>query len=378
MFGVPLLYAALGPFAKAGVSASRVHGCDLRAIDAALVPVGAGETIHDILQRHHVAFLDLYFAIPYATYLVACFAFAVYMFFRDEAAMRRFTLGFLLLNATAFALYHIVPAAPPWYVHAHGCAIDMGATPSAGPSLLRVDAMLGVPYFAAFYARSTTVFGAMPSLHAAYPTLIFLVARRAVGRALKIALGGFAVSMFAAAIYLDHHWVVDVLAGIASACCVHFVVATPRERLARVIATWFGCGRFPRAPGTVGTLGAIPLYLLVRTGGPFAIASTAALLFAPAVWAAGRVASDTRLRDPQIVVVDGVVGVLVTLAAAPSSLHGLLFGVLLFRAFDIAKPWPVRRFDCLRGGYGIVLDGVAAGAMGAILLVILRATGLLA
>src|SRR4029077_7450638 len=113
-----------------------------------------------------------------------------------------------------------------------------------------------------------------------------------------------------------------------------------------VIATWFGCGRVPRAPGTVGTLGAIPLYLLVLRGaGPGGVGVAACVITLVGVWAASVVAYEMRQKDPQIVVVDEVAGLLVaTLPVGELSWRAVAVGFLLFRLLDIAKPWPVREF----------------------------------
>ncbi len=150
------------------------------------------------------------------------------------------------------------------------------------------------------------------------------------------------------------------------------------SRLAWVIATWFGCGFAPGMPGTVGTLGAVPLYLLVARGGRTAVVLAAVGVTSIGVWAASVVARELQRKDPQVVVVDEVAGLLVTLApVAHPSWRAVVVGVLVFRALDTWKPWPVRRFESLPSGWGIVLDDVAAGALGAILLSALQAGGLL-
>jgi phosphatidylglycerophosphatase A len=150
-----------------------------------------------------------------------------------------------------------------------------------------------------------------------------------------------------------------------------------RKRLAHVLATWFGCGHVPYAPGTAGTLGAVPLYLVLRPHGPFAVLATAAILGAIGVWAANDVIASTGQKDPQIVVIDEVVGVLVTLSASRPTWTSLALGVVAFRVFDQWKPWPARTFEKrLPGGWGVVMDDVAAGAWGALLLAALRRAGL--
>jgi phosphatidylglycerophosphatase A len=148
-----------------------------------------------------------------------------------------------------------------------------------------------------------------------------------------------------------------------------------RVTVARVVATWFGCGLAPKAPGTVGTLGAIPLYLLVSMQGRVGVALAALATTALGIWASSVVAREVGLKDPQIVVVDEVAGFLVTmLPVARASWPAVLCGFVLFRALDITKPWPVRRLERLPGGWGIVMDDVAAGAIGAAAMASLRAS----
>jgi phosphatidylglycerophosphatase A len=155
-------------------------------------------------------------------------------------------------------------------------------------------------------------------------------------------------------------------------------VERPMLRIAWVVATWFGCGSVPKAPGTMGTIGAVPLYLLVARGGRTGVAVAALAITAIGVWAATEVARDLGKKDPQVVVVDEVAGMLVTmLPMARVSWRAILIGFLLFRLFDITKPWPVRRFEALPAGWGIVMDDVVAGVLGASVMAGLRAAGAL-
>src|SRR5262249_7012475 len=127
--------------------------------------------------------------------------------------------------------------APPWYFHTHGCVVDVLAKASEGPNLRRVDEMLGVSYFAGMYGRSSDVFGAVPSLHVAYPLLIALVGwhrMKLVGRVLAIV---FLLSMCFAAVYLDLHWVVDVVLGLVYCGVTLAAVSRIQARLARARPT---------------------------------------------------------------------------------------------------------------------------------------------
>ena len=141
---------------------------------------------------------------------------------------------------------------------------------------------------------------------------------------------------------------------------------------ARVIATWFGCGYFPKAPGTAGSLGGLLVaWALVQFAAfpPIFFVLLALISLYPAIWAAGVVAREDQTKDPQIVVVDEVVGQWITLAGA-GHLHwkSWLLAFALFRLFDIWKPWPVRQLEKLPGGTGIVMDDVMAGVYGALVL----------
>jgi|YelNatPaOPRAMG01_1025707.scaffolds.fasta_scaffold36640_3 phosphatidylglycerophosphatase A len=142
--------------------------------------------------------------------------------------------------------------------------------------------------------------------------------------------------------------------------------------LARWTASWLGCGYAPKAPGTVGSAAALLIaWVLARYAGwqawQFGILAVACL--PPAVWAAGRVARASGLRDPSVVVIDEVVGQWVALAGAVR-LESWVWpaAFLLFRIFDIVKPVPVRQAERLPGGTGIVADDVLAGLYVALVL----------
>jgi phosphatidylglycerophosphatase A len=128
----------------------------------------------------------------------------------------------------------------------------------------------------------------------------------------------------------------------------------------------------------MGALGAIPLYLVVARGGREGVAAAALGVTAIGVWAASVVARELGKKDPQIVVVDEVSGMLVTmLPMRVVSWKAVLVGFACFRLFDVVKPWPVRPFERLPSGWGIVFDDVVAGMFGAGVLAALRAARVL-
>lgn len=146
-------------------------------------------------------------------------------------------------------------------------------------------------------------------------------------------------------------------------------------KLAAVIATWFGCGFAPAAPGTVGSLAALILgWPLVHHHGFTALhfGALAIALTPLGMWAAHKYAHSLGAKDPGRVVVDEVLGQWLTLAGA-HSLHSLkpwLIAFALFRLFDILKPFPVRKLESLPGGIGIVADDLGAGVYAAIVLML--------
>jgi phosphatidylglycerophosphatase A len=127
------------------------------------------------------------------------------------------------------------------------------------------------------------------------------------------------------------------------------------------LAAWGPCGFAPVAPGTFGTLGAIPLWsLLSRLPLGTYLAVTAALT-ALAALAAHHAARHWGVADASPIVIDEVVGYLVTMIAAPVGWPAALGGFVLFRIFDVLKPWPASALDRVKNGVGVVMDDVAAG-----------------
>ncbi len=123
----------------------------------------------------------------------------------------------------------------------------------------------------------------------------------------------------------------------------------------------FGAGAAKYAPGTFGTLAAVPLYLVMRDMAIGWYLMMTVLLFMLGVWLCERTSRDIGVHDHSGIVWDEIVGYLVTMAAAPSGWEWVVLGFLLFRLFDIWKPWPVKWCDRkIHGGLGIMLDDVVA------------------
>ncbi len=139
-----------------------------------------------------------------------------------------------------------------------------------------------------------------------------------------------------------------------------------------LLASWGPCGYSPVAPGTVGTLGAVPLFWLLRQAPlPAYLAATAALV-AVAVVAASRAGAYWKVADASPIVVDEGGGYLGAMAFFPWSGGNARAGFLLFRLMDVAKPWPASALDRVKSGLGVVLDDVAAGVYAGLALAFVR------
>jgi phosphatidylglycerophosphatase A len=140
-------------------------------------------------------------------------------------------------------------------------------------------------------------------------------------------------------------------------------------RIRHMVLSWFGCGLSPKAPGTVASLGAIPLGAAIHWAfGPVSLVVCALVLFF-AGWGvtAAHLNGQSHDADPQWIVIDEVVGQWLALAAVPFTPAGYALAFVLFRLFDIVKPWPVSWADQKIGGaLGIMLDDFLAGLYAAV------------
>jgi phosphatidylglycerophosphatase A len=142
-----------------------------------------------------------------------------------------------------------------------------------------------------------------------------------------------------------------------------------RDRWILALATWGGVGYLPIAPGTWGTLAALPLWYLLSQTGPWIYGLGVAALMVLGIAAAGPAQWILGRKDHGAIVVDEVVGLLITLAAVPPTWTNAALGFFVFRILDILKPFPIR--GCGEGGDGgleVVADDVAAGVIGRLLI----------
>jgi phosphatidylglycerophosphatase A len=144
-----------------------------------------------------------------------------------------------------------------------------------------------------------------------------------------------------------------------------------------LLAAWGPCGYAPVAPGTFGTLGAIPLYLALSRLSPGVYVAVTLGFAALAAFAAERAGRYWGIADASPIVVDEVAGYLLTLAFVPFSWASVAAAFVFFRIFDVLKPWPASALDRVKNGFGVVMDDLAAGVYAWAALLALRLLGVL-
>lgn len=199
-----------------------VHVDDLWHAEHALFgfqTAGGTVVITDWIATHTHPILDALAGGTYILYLPFPMILASLLYFRHEPVMRQLSLAFGLTSLLGWAVWLAWPAAPPWYVDTYGLGpAQLDALPSAAGAA-RFDHLFGVNVFHAFYSQSHNVFGAMPSLHAAYGLVPALATWQLRSRLPLLSYGCilWAMSMGFAAVYLRHHYILDVVAGVVVA-----------------------------------------------------------------------------------------------------------------------------------------------------------------
>ena len=147
------------------------------------------------------------------------------------------------------------------------------------------------------------------------------------------------------------------------------------KRIIIFLATGCYVGYSPLAPGTTGTLAAIPIYFLLSRISPLYYAVTVFGFICIAIWASDGAEIFLQSKDCRHIVIDEMVGFMVAMFMVPPTLRNIVLGFVLFRAFDIIKPFPIRSFEeKMRGGYGVVLDDIIAGIYANLIIHVLRFT----
>ena len=173
-------------------------------------------TPNEYWLRNGNSFLDVLAGVFYLTWIPVPLLFAVYLFFRNRRQFFYFSLTFFLVNIIGFIIYYAYPAAPPWYVQQHGYVFYSG-TPGNTAGLSKFDHFFHTAVFKSIYAKSSNVFAAMPSLHSSYPVIVLYFGLKNRLGAANLLFALIMVGVWFSAVYASHHYVLDILAGIACA-----------------------------------------------------------------------------------------------------------------------------------------------------------------
>lgn len=215
----------------------------------------------DFFREHHHIAIDILAGLFYSTHVPSVILFGLYLWWRswrddgqDESRLHKFMWGYLVFNVLGFIVWITMPVAPPWYVEQYGFSAPGSAILGDPAGLGRVDAWLGYPHFTSIYEQGTYVFGAFPSLHVA-PSIWIALWTRKTG--MRLAAWTYALSMSFFAVYLSHHYLIDVIGGGLVAGAVYFALAHTRlgqwpDRAADVIRSSFADILNPQPQEAVG------------------------------------------------------------------------------------------------------------------------------
>ena len=176
-------------------------------------------------QAHHFWLLDLMGAFFYFLHFVSFLFFALFLWWRSPTHFKRFGWAFFLTNAAWMLTVLWIPTAAPWVVAQHGFAPPLLNLTGDAAGLLRFDQLVGRPFFENIYRSSHIVFGAFPSMHAAWPVLMLFGIRGLALKKLAVAITLYGLGMAFSAVYLGHHYGVDLIAGWSYAVAFYFLTA---------------------------------------------------------------------------------------------------------------------------------------------------------
>jgi membrane-associated phospholipid phosphatase len=189
-------------------------------------------TLNEYFGFHQHTFFDIVAGSAYITWVPIPLGFSMYLYFTGRKELYiNMTFLFVLTNLIGFVVYYLYPAAPPWYVST--CGFDFHPhTPCIAARLGNFDRLVGIPLFETFYKGNANIFAAVPSLHAANPFTAFLASFQLKKPAVTLSFLLVTVSMWFGAIYGNHHYLIDVFAGGATALTAFFAIQILLRRTA--------------------------------------------------------------------------------------------------------------------------------------------------
>jgi membrane-associated phospholipid phosphatase len=207
----------------------KIHTGGMHALEMSIFPGPGGVTWPEWLNAHPHTILDFFCGASYLLFLYEFFALVLFFFVVKRDQVAPLVWAFFWANTIGAVIYMLCPVAPPWYIIEHGLGPAIrNAAPGLG-GCARFDALLHINYFHAFYGKNPNVFGAMPSLHVSYPLLCVLFTWNR-GWKWRVPTILFDALVIFSAVYLAHHWILDVIAGL--------VVAVVSYYLGNLVASW--------------------------------------------------------------------------------------------------------------------------------------------
>ena len=200
-------------------SVNDVHIKDLYDLEVQLFGVyveGVKVSLCEWFELRMTDFQSFIYGFSYLLWVPGPMAFALFLMFKDKDGVLAFASLYLLTNVIGIIIYYLFPAAPPWYFLEYGNVLDTSIMGSEA-YLSEFDRITGTTIFNSIYAKGGNVFGAIPSLHSAYPLIGFLMARRRGHKGFMIFFVLMAIGTWIGAVYSWHHYVIDVLLGILCA-----------------------------------------------------------------------------------------------------------------------------------------------------------------
>jgi inositol phosphorylceramide synthase catalytic subunit len=173
-------------------------------------------TLNEYFAIHHHSIMDILGGLFYLCWVPVPLAFAVYLYFKDKTTFFSFSYCFVFINFIGFILYYLYPAAPPWYVAQYGFEAHFNVSGGVA-GLQYFDQLTGTQIFENLYKKNSNVFAAIPSLHSAYPIIVLYYGIQKRLGLINIIFGIICIGIWFTAVYTGHHYVIDVLAGIAVA-----------------------------------------------------------------------------------------------------------------------------------------------------------------
>ncbi len=194
-------------------------------------------TPNEFFNLTHTPFLDIISGLFYINWVPLPMFFALWFLFKlkDAKLFIKFSYAFVFANIVGFILYYVYPAAPPWYVDLYGFEF-LKDTFGNTAGLARFDEIVGANIFGSLYEKNSNVFAAMPSLHSAYPVVLLYYGAKLKRPFLTAFFVIFVLGIWFAAVYTNHHYILDVIAG--AMCAVVSIVIFEQLLKLKAIKRW--------------------------------------------------------------------------------------------------------------------------------------------